>query len=125
MKKCFFIPACVLTAAAVGFVIFAMGHPELSFPWDHWMTGILCGLYADAVVLLFILSFGKKMKPLNIITLVFLLGAVFFLVQSILGIIPDGQINWCLPLAQGLTCVALFLNLAQIWKNKKDDQNKE
>ena len=33
MKKRYFIPACVLSAAAIGFVIFAMGHPELSFPW--------------------------------------------------------------------------------------------
>lgn len=41
MKKQFFIPACLLSAAAVGFVIFAMGHPELSFPWDGWITGIL------------------------------------------------------------------------------------
>ena len=31
-KKRFFIPACVLLAAAVGFVIYALGHPELSFP---------------------------------------------------------------------------------------------
>lgn len=30
MKKRFFIPACVLAAAAIGFVIYALGHPELS-----------------------------------------------------------------------------------------------
>ena len=67
MKKWFFIPACVLSAASVGFVIFAMGHPELSFPWDNWITGILYGLYADAVVLLFILAFCKKVTLLNIL----------------------------------------------------------
>lgn len=71
MKKRFFIPACVLSAAAVGFVIFAMGHPELSFPWDGWITGILYGLYADAVVLLFILAFCKKMTLLNILSIIF------------------------------------------------------
>ena len=60
MKKRFFIPACVLSAAAIGFVIFTVGHPELSFPWDNWVTGILYGLYVDTVVLLFILAFGKK-----------------------------------------------------------------
>ncbi|MGN0999972.1 MAG: hypothetical protein ACI4PO_10505 [Faecousia sp.] len=122
MKKRFFIPFCVLSALAIGFAFFAMEHPEMSFPWENWVTGILYGLYADAVVLMFILAFGKKMKVLNILTLIFLLGAVFFLVQSILGLIPDGHANWCLPLAQGLTCIALFLNLAQIWKNKKDDE---
>lgn len=30
MKKKIFIPACVLAAAAIGFVIYALGHPELS-----------------------------------------------------------------------------------------------
>ena len=121
MKKRFFIPACVLSAAAVGFVIFAVGHPELSFLWDNWVTGILYGLYADAVVLLFILAFCKKVTLLNILTIILLLGAVFFLVQSILNLFPDGHTNWCLPLAQGLTCIALFLNLAQIRKNRKDN----
>lgn len=125
MKKRFFIPACVLSAAAVGFVIFAMGHPELSFPWDNWVTGILYGLYADAVVLLFILAFCKKMTLLNILTIILLLGAVFFLVQSILNLFPVGHANWYLPLALGLNCIAVSLNMAQMRKNRKDDQNKE
>lgn len=114
MKKRFFIPACALCIAAIGFVIFAAGHPEMSFPWSGWITCILYGLYADAVVLLFILAFCKKVTGLNILTIIFELGAVFFLVQSIVGVFPDGQINWYLPLALGLNCIALFLNLAQI-----------
>lgn len=60
MKKRFFIPACVMIVLAVGFVIFAMGHPEMSFSMDSWITGILYGLYAVAVVILFILAFRKK-----------------------------------------------------------------
>lgn len=125
MKKRFFIPACVLSAAAIGFVIFAMGHPELSFPWDNWVTGILYGLYADAVVLLFILAFCKKVTLLNILTIILLLSAVFFLVQSILNLFPDGHANWYLPLALGLNCIAVSLNMVQMRKNRKDDQNKE
>ncbi|MGN0293753.1 MAG: hypothetical protein ACI4D3_07105 [Lachnospiraceae bacterium] len=125
MKKLFFIPACGLSAAAVGFVIFATGHPELSFPWDGWIAGILYGLYADAVVLLFILAFCKKVTLLNILSIIFLLGAVFFLMQSILGLFPDGHANGYLPLAQTLTCVALFLNLAQMRKNRKNDRTNE
>ena len=109
----------------MGFVIFAMGHPELSFPWDNWVTGILYGLYADAVVLLFILAFCKKATGLNILTIIFELGAVFFLVQSILNLFPDGHANWYLPLALGLNCIALFLNMAQIRKNRKDDRTNE
>lgn len=59
------------------------------------------------------------MTFLNILLTILLLGAVFFLVQSILGVIPDGYVNGYLPLVQGLTCAALFLNVAQIRKNRK------
>lgn len=125
MKKRYFIPACVLSAAAVGFVFFAMGHPELSFPWGNRVTGILYGGYADVVVLLFILAFYKKVTCLNILTIIFELGAVFFLVQSLLGLFPNGQVNWYLPLALGLNCIAIFLNLAQQRKNKKSDKKRQ
>ena len=119
MKKRFFIPACVLSAAAVGFVIFAMGHPELSFPWEGWITGIFYGVYVDAMILLFILTFYKKFTCLNILTIIFELGAVFFLVQSLMGLFPDGHANWYLPLALGLNCIGILLNIAQIRKNRK------
>ena len=118
MKKRFFIPACVLAVAAIGFIAYALGHPELSFPWSVQITHILYGLYVDAVLLLFVLAFWKKATCLNVLTLLFELGAVFFLVQSILTVFPEGQSNWYLPLALGLNCVALFLNAAQR-KNKK------
>ena len=121
MKKRFFIPACVLTAAAIGFVVFALGHPELSFPWSLRTTHILYGLYADAAVLLFVLAFWKKATRLNVLTLLFELGAVFFLVQSILTVIPEGNPNWYLPLALGLNCVALFLNAQRRKQNRKDE----
>lgn len=59
MKKRYFILACVLAAVAIGFVIYSAGHPELSLPWSIQLTHILYGLYADAVVLLFVLAFWK------------------------------------------------------------------
>ena len=124
MKKRYFIPACVLAAAAIGFIIYAAGHPKLSFPWSIQITHILYGLYVDAVVLLFVLAFWKKATCLNILTLLFELGAVFFLVQSILTVIPEGNPNWYLPLALGLNCIALFLNGAQRRKQKKEDERK-
>lgn len=127
MKKQFFIPACVLAAAAIGFAIYAAGHPELSFPWSVQITHILYGLYVDAVVLMFVLAFWKNATCLNILTLLLELGAVFFLVQSILTVIPEGNPNWYLPLALGLNCIAcivLFLNGAQRRKQKKEDERK-
>ena len=125
MKKQFFIPACVLAVAAIGFIIYAVGHPELSFPWSIQITHILYGLYVDAVVLMFVLTFWKKAICLNTLTLLFELGAVFFLVQSILTVFPEGKPNWYLSLALGLNCVALLLNAAQRRKQNRKDESKE
>ena len=86
MKKQFFIPACALAAAAIGFVMYAVGHPELSFSWSIQMTHILYGLYVDAVVLLFVLAFWKKTDSAYIPVVLLELGAVFFLVQSMMNI---------------------------------------
>ena len=119
MKKQFFIPACVLAVAAIGFVVYALGHPELSFPWSMQLTNILYGLYVDAVMLLFVLAFWKKTDSAYILVVILELGAVFFLVQTILTVIPEGNPNWYLPLALGLNCIALFLNGAQRRKQKE------
>ena len=121
MKKQFFIPACVLAVAAIGFVIYAAGHPELSFPWSVQITHILYGLYADAGVLLFVLAFWKKTDSAYILVVILELGAVFFLVQSMLTVFPEGESNWYLPLALGLNCVALLLNAIQ----RRKQQGKE
>ena len=124
MKKQFFIPACVLAVAAIGFVVYALGHPELSFPWSMQLTNILYGLYVDAVMLLFVLAFWKKTDSAYILVVILELGAVFFLVQSMLTVFPDGESNWYLPLALGLNCVALLLNAIQRRKQKKEDERK-
>ena len=124
MKKRFFIPACVLTAAAIGFILYALGHPELSFPWSTRTTNILYGLYADAVLLLIVLSFWKETVCLNVLTLLFELGAVFFLVQSLLNVLPEGRYRWYFPLALGLNAIALFLNSVQRNKQQRKDEPK-
>ena len=118
MKKKFFIPACILASIGVVFAVYAVFHPELSFPWSEQITHILYGVYVDAVLLLFVLAFLKKATCLIILTLLFELCAVFFLVLSILTSFPNGKPNWYLPLALGLNCIALFLNAAHRKKNK-------
>ena len=122
MKKHFFILACVLVVAAIGFVIYAAGHPELSFPWSIQITHILYGLYADAVVLLFVLAFWKKTDSAYIPVVLLELGAVFFLVQSMLTVFPDGESNWYLPLALGLNGIALLWNAAWRRKQKREEE---
>ena len=125
MKKKYFIPACVLIAVAIGFIIFALGHPEMSFPWNTQITHIFYGLYVDAVILLFVLAFWKKRDWSYIMAVALELGAIFFLVQSMLTVLPEGKSNWYLPLALGLNCIALFLNGAQQRKQKKRGGAKE
>ena len=61
-------------------------------------------------MLLFILAFWKKSDKTLVVTIVLELAAVYFLVQSVLTVIPEGEANWYLPLALGLNCIALFLN---------------
>ena len=125
MKKRYFILACVLAAVAIGFVIYSVGHPEMSFPWSIQLTHILYGLYVDSVMLPLMLAFWKKSDRVYILAVILELGAVFFLVQSILGVFLEGKSNWYLPLALGLNVIALFLNTVQQRKQKRKAEPKE
>ena len=124
MKKRFFIPACVLAAVAIGFVVYAMGHSELSFPWSTQFTHIFYGVYVDVVMLLFVLAFWKKRDWAYILAVILELGAVFFPVQSILNVFPEGKSNWYLPLALGLNAIALFLNAVQRKNSIMNEESK-
>lgn len=66
----------------------------------------------------------EKATFLNVMTLLLEPGAVFFLIQSILTVIPVGSSSWYLPLALGLNCIALFLNAVQRKKQKREDEQK-
>ena len=39
---------------AVIFIMFALNHPEMSFPWNNTITWLLYGLYFLVTVVLFI-----------------------------------------------------------------------
>lgn len=125
MKKNFLVPACVLVVIAIGFIAYAVGHPELSFPWNKHITNILYGVYADVVLLLFVLAFCKKVTRLNIFTIIFELGAVFFLVQSMLNGFLEHRVNWYLPMALLLNCIGLLLNNIQLRKKKNSTDAKD
>ena len=60
-----------------------------------------------------VLAFWKKWNIMYVVVVILELGAIYFLVQSILTVFPDGESNWYLPMALGLNCVALCLNAAQ------------
>ena len=45
---------------AVIFIMFALNHPEMSFPWNNTITWLLYGLYILVTVMLLIAPKAKK-----------------------------------------------------------------
>ena len=60
-KKCRMIGS-VMLFAAIGFMIFALNHPEGSFPWSNTVTFTLYGIYVVVMIVLFIAPFNGKNK---------------------------------------------------------------
>ena len=54
------IVGLIMLIIAVAFIIFALNHPEMSFPWNNTITWLLYGLYILVTVVLLIASKMKK-----------------------------------------------------------------
>ena len=54
------IVGLVMLIIAVAFIVFALNHPEMSFPWHNTITWLLYGLYVIVIVVLFIAPKMKK-----------------------------------------------------------------
>ena len=52
----------VMLLVAVGFVLYALNHPEASFPWYNNITYTLYGIYVIITVLMFFIAFRKKSR---------------------------------------------------------------
>lgn len=52
--------ALSMVAAAIIFVVFALNHPEMSFPWSNTITWLLYGLYVLVTVVLLLAPKRKK-----------------------------------------------------------------
>lgn len=50
----------VMVVIAIAFVVFALKHPEMSFPWSNTITWALYGLYALVTAVLLIAPAKKK-----------------------------------------------------------------
>lgn len=48
-----------MLTAVVAFVLFALNHPEMSFPWSNTVTYSLYSLYLAAAILFLTLPFRK------------------------------------------------------------------
>ena len=49
-----------MVAIAIAFLVFALNHPEMSFPWSNTVTWALYGVYALVTVIFFIAPAKKK-----------------------------------------------------------------
>ncbi len=54
------IVGLIMLIIAVAFIIFALNHPEMSFPWSNTITWFLYGLYFLVTVVLLIAPKMKK-----------------------------------------------------------------
>ena len=52
--------ALVMLIAAAAFFIYALDHPEASFPWSNAVTYILYGLYLIVMLVMAAAPFKKK-----------------------------------------------------------------
>lgn len=121
MKKAFLYPAILLTVLGAVFLIFALSHPELSFPWSNKITYILYSLYLTIIIFLFIMSFvGNKLSALNLITLILEMCSVFFLFNSMFLTLIVHESNWYLPVSLLFLIPALAINsiAVKLRKNK-------
>ena len=59
-KKISRIIGSIMLVIAIAFVVFALNHPEMSFPWSNTITWVLYGVYAIVTVVLLIAPTKKK-----------------------------------------------------------------
>ena len=50
----------IMLIVAIVFIMFALNHPEMSFPWNNTITWLLYGLYVLVTVVLLIAPKMKK-----------------------------------------------------------------
>ena len=54
--------AVIMTLLAIIFIVIALSHPELSFPWSNTVTNILYVLYMAAMIVIYVLGIIKRNK---------------------------------------------------------------
>ena len=60
MKKLSIIIASIMLVIALGFFIYVVNHPELSWSWSNAITYIIYSIYFLVMVILFIAPFKNK-----------------------------------------------------------------
>lgn len=64
MKKSqvFLLIGCMLLVAAIVFLLFALNHPEMSFPWKNNITYTIYIIYIIAIISMFGLWIKTKKR---------------------------------------------------------------
>lgn len=62
MKKISRVIASLMLVVAAVFFLFALNHPEGSWPWSNGISYVLYGIYAVVMIILFIAPFKGKNK---------------------------------------------------------------
>ena len=112
IKKPYYISGGILCLFATVFVIIAMTHPSLSFPWANWVSYTIFALYAIYTILVFLMPRfkGASFAACAVMGVQFI--ALAFIVLSIGRRFETNESNWYLPIGLGLTCAANFTLLA-------------
>ncbi len=76
--------AAIMLAAAVAFLIYALSHPETSWPWGNGISYILYGTYVVIMAVLFVSSLACLRKGAKIL-LALLIAAVIFCIAGVLA----------------------------------------
>lgn len=61
-KKYSRIIGIIMLVIAIAFTVFALNHPEMSFPWSNTVTYLLYGLYFIVMLMMLIAPFKNKKK---------------------------------------------------------------
>ena len=54
------IVGILMLLVAIAFVVFALGHPEASFPWSNAVTYVLYAVYLTVASILLVAPFERK-----------------------------------------------------------------
>ena len=54
--KIFFGIGLLMVVVAIGFMVFALNHPEMSFPWSNSITYVIYVVYLVAAIIMFCIS---------------------------------------------------------------------
>lgn len=69
--------AVIMLVAAVAFLIYALAHPEMSWPWGNGISYILYGAYIVIMALLFVSSLDFLRKGTKVLLVLFIAAVVF------------------------------------------------